>query len=278
MKQITALTKTMRLLFFSSFFLMLLPFCLMAQKGDVSLDYYNKASALLNKKQYRQADSLYTISAKMYPHRDTYFNRAMCRKAMGDKNGFCNDLINAYKLGDQEAYKLFWQECGKSDSTYTDANKKPASKTNYVYKETRRSSKYSGENFYTRYNRTGELLLGYEIENSDTLYFSGKELKKAEYPGGNKEMMAFIQRNFKAPDYAVKAGMSGKIYMVFTISKVGAVEHVKVIKGLAGFNECDAEAVRVLKMMPTWKPAVYKNRVVKSKFNFPMNMKYTRKK
>lgn len=77
----------------------------------------------------------------------------------------------------------------------------------------------------------------------------------AEYPGGNAAMKQFIKENLKCPEVALKNNVQGKCHLRFVITKEGIVSNVKVVLGVPGCPECDAEAIRVLKSMPKWIPA-----------------------
>ena len=94
----------------------------------------------------------------------------------------------------------------------------------------------------------------------------------AEYPGGFPAMMKFIQNKFRVPAIAIEAGYSGKCYLKFVVEKNGSINSIKVVRGIAGCPECDKEAIRVLKMMPEWKPGKVKGKAVSSYFNLPINI------
>lgn len=77
----------------------------------------------------------------------------------------------------------------------------------------------------------------------------------AEFPGGQQAMKQFINENLKCPEVALKNAITGKCYLRFVVNKVGVVSNAKVVKGISGCPECDAEAIRVLRSMPKWIPA-----------------------
>lgn len=77
----------------------------------------------------------------------------------------------------------------------------------------------------------------------------------AYYPGGQQAMKQFITENLKCPEVASKNGIAGKCYLRFVVNKEGTVSNAKVVMGIPGCPECDAEAIRVLKSMPKWIPA-----------------------
>jgi protein TonB len=94
--------------------------------------------------------------------------------------------------------------------------------------------------------------------------------EEAEYPGGIKEMIAFIQKNLDYPEYAAQINIQGKCYLKFIVGSDGKIEEVNVIRGIPGCPECDKEASRVIRTMPKWKPGKIKGKAVRSYFNLPI--------
>ncbi len=81
-----------------------------------------------------------------------------------------------------------------------------------------------------------------------------------EYPGGREAMQRFIMSNFKYPEEAKVNGEQGTVYVQFVVYKDGTLGDVKVIKGVS--ESIDAEAVRVIKAMPKWKPGMQEGKCV----------------
>ena len=92
-----------------------------------------------------------------------------------------------------------------------------------------------------------------------------------EFPGGQMEMMKYIQKNIQYPAMAREAGISGKCFLKFVVSGDGAISDVTILKGVAGCPDCDKEAMRVVKSMPKWKAGKQNGRSVSVYFNLPIN-------
>jgi len=92
----------------------------------------------------------------------------------------------------------------------------------------------------------------------------------AEFPGGREAMVKFVGDNIIYPKTARKEGLEGKCFVQFMVTNEGQVSDVKIIRGVPGCRECDLEAVRVVRMMPDWIPAIDHNRPVDSYFNLPV--------
>jgi protein TonB len=92
-----------------------------------------------------------------------------------------------------------------------------------------------------------------------------------EFPGGLPAMYQFIQENVVYPIKAKNKGIQGKVYLQFIVSPDGSILDVKVRKGAHPIlNE---EAVRVVKMMPKWKPGSQGGTFVSVTYNLPIVFK-----
>jgi TonB family protein len=94
--------------------------------------------------------------------------------------------------------------------------------------------------------------------------------EQAEFPGGISAMMKFVQANLTYPEKARNLGLGGKVFVKFIVSETGAIEHAEIIKG-SGYDAIDAEALRVVGIMPQWKAARMSGRNVKCYFNLPLS-------
>lgn len=366
-----------------------------AQTKTKYVELYELGNIAFAKKDYKTADSLFSLSLKLDPHPDTYYNRAASRFKLQNKEGYCSDLENASYLNDQEAYKLFCKDCLKTDTLFSKNGGEFASKSNYEIVEFYINHIYQNQIEYEKYNNKGDKLNAYELLNGDTMYrasdncdeaeyFGGPEAlrlfitentksineikkktligisyitllidkngvtKKAsvlfgesigipddicktllkidnwkpgeyggrktatkkiyrfyfdgysfnfmsvspiyrsipinnpnekftaievmpEFPGGVMEMMKFILSNIKYPAFARENGIGGKCYLKFVVEKDGSIRSIEVLKGVAGCPVCDAEAMRIISIMPKWKPGTQNGVPVPVFFNIPIN-------
>ena len=106
------------------------------------------------------------------------------------------------------------------------------------------------------------------LAQKDSVY-SGSE-QMPEYKGGNVEMMRFIHKNLGYPE--CPKGIVGcfKCYMSFVVSATGKLKDIKILKGIKDCPEIDAEALRVMNMMPDWIPAKRLGVTVDFKMNLPI--------
>lgn len=90
-----------------------------------------------------------------------------------------------------------------------------------------------------------------------------------EFPGGEQAMNDFLWKNLKYPQMAKDKGIQGKVWLSFVVDKDGTIKDVEVLRGIGG--GCDEESVRVVKLMPKWKPGYQSGKPVMVKFRFPIN-------
>lgn len=69
------------------------------------------------------------------------------------------------------------------------------------------------------------------------------------FPGGHKAMMQFIAQNIVYPESAVRENRQGKVSVHCAIGADGSISGVKVARS-SGHKDLDAEAVRIVNLMP----------------------------
>lgn len=108
-----------------------------------------------------------------------------------------------------------------------------------------------------------------EESEEDKVFYAVEQ--QAEFPGGVQAMMKFLNKNIKYPPSAKRMGVEGKVFVKFIVDKEGGISSIDVIKGINA--DLDKEAVRVIKLMPPWKPGKQNGRSVKSQFVLPVYFK-----
>ena len=108
-----------------------------------------------------------------------------------------------------------------------------------------------------------------EIEKENEDEFFMVEKKMPEFPGGDLGLMKYIQKNVKYPPIAKEYNITGKVYVSFIVDKSGSVTDVKIVRGVD--KSLDAEAVRVVKSLPKYKPGKQRGKAVRVMFTIPIN-------
>ena len=91
-----------------------------------------------------------------------------------------------------------------------------------------------------------------------------------EFPGGNTALMSFIQQNIQYPDPDIC--ITGKVIIQFIISTDGNITNAKIVRGV--HPKFDKEALRVVKLMPKWKPGTQKGKPVAMEYTIPVSFRY----
>lgn len=97
-----------------------------------------------------------------------------------------------------------------------------------------------------------------------------------EYPGGMSELMKFIAQNIKYPADALQGKVEGRVIARFVVCKDGSISDIEIMRSVS--PSLDAEAVRVLKLMPKWKPGRQRGRAVPVKFTVPVTFRLEKPK
>jgi periplasmic protein TonB len=72
------------------------------------------------------------------------------------------------------------------------------------------------------------------------------------FPGGDGELLKFIAKNIVYPPIAEENNVQGKVILRFCVTYKGTVEQISVVRGVD--PALDAEAIRVIGLLPLWKP------------------------
>jgi protein TonB len=99
----------------------------------------------------------------------------------------------------------------------------------------------------------------------DNTVYSAVEVRP-DFPGGIQKFYDFVSKNYRAPEEDVK----GKVYIQFVVEKDGTLTDIKVMRDL-GYGT-GAEAIRVLKKSPRWKPGVQNGRPVRVLYSLPISI------
>jgi protein TonB len=77
-----------------------------------------------------------------------------------------------------------------------------------------------------------------------------------EYLGGDYALQKYLTNEIRYPNHAKEDGVQGVILIAFVISSDGSITNPKIIKGKELGHGLPEEALRVIKKMPVWRPAL----------------------
>lgn len=93
--------------------------------------------------------------------------------------------------------------------------------------------------------------------------------KLPEYPGGIVEFMKWLSHSLHYPPQARARKIQGKVVVSFIVNKNGTISSPKIEKHADPM--LDAEALRVIKLMPRWKPGIMNEKPCRTMIAIPIN-------
>lgn len=88
-----------------------------------------------------------------------------------------------------------------------------------------------------------------------------------EFQGGKSEMLVFFAKNFKYPS---EIDACCRVTVEFIVDSMGQLRDIKILKGLQ--IDFDKETLRVMRLMPKWKPGELNGKPVNVKIIMPWNI------
>lgn len=121
----------------------------------------------------------------------------------------------------------------------------------------------------------------FEIKSDTTKPLQFEEIftvveQNPEYPGGMSAMYRYLGQNIIYPGKAQKDNIQGKVFVKFVVKADGTIDQIKIAKGVN--SDLDNEAVRVVRNMPNWHPAMQNGKPVAVYYNLPINFRLEGKK
>ena len=91
------------------------------------------------------------------------------------------------------------------------------------------------------------------------------------FPGGDKALMQYLQKNLKYPAQAQENGIQGRVMVQFVVNKDGSIVEPKIIRPVD--PSLDKEAIRVVSSMPKWTPGKQRGKNVRVRFTLPVTFR-----
>jgi TonB family protein len=89
-----------------------------------------------------------------------------------------------------------------------------------------------------------------------------------EFPGGDEALLKFIKDHI---NYDTTTMIAGKVFVRFVVDTDGSVKNVSIARSLSPAN--DAEAIRVVSMLPNFKPSYESGKARKTPMTIPIVFK-----
>lgn len=101
-----------------------------------------------------------------------------------------------------------------------------------------------------------------------------------DFPGGLDSLYSFLNHNIHYPEKAIERGIEGMVYVQFIVEKDGSLTHAQIVRDIVYGSEeadslsaelgCGAVVLRVINMMPKWKPGSNNGTVCRYLFHLPI--------
>ena len=88
------------------------------------------------------------------------------------------------------------------------------------------------------------------------------------FPGGEDSLQKFLLKNLKYPKLATEKGVEGIVTVSFIVKTNGSISNLVLVKGIG--SGCDEETLRIIKLMPRWKPGKISGKNVDVKICLPV--------
>jgi hypothetical protein len=256
------------------------------KKKKKAIKCFDLGVIAFNKKDFKTADSLFTLSAKIEPNPDTYFNLAATKNKLDDFCGFCENMNKAAIYGEAGAAELYDQNCTIKDSIFYN-NVKSRNKAYYCIINFHKCLKKKTYQFYL-FDKKNEKTSAFKIIPTDSSKFNEQDFESPSFdienipkecinfilseepyfPGGDYALNQFLYDNLEYPSLAVKYHYEGKVYARFYVETDGSITHISIMKGIGG--GCNEEFIRVIKLMPKWIPGKQNGKVVRMQHYLPI--------
>ena len=102
-------------------------------------------------------------------------------------------------------------------------------------------------------------------------YKTSQPDRAPSFPGGKNAMMQFLRSNLQYPSICQANGIQGTVVLQFTVTRDGELKDIKVVREINPYLE--KEAIRVIKLMPKWEPAISGGQYVDDVYTMPVSFK-----
>lgn len=92
---------------------------------------------------------------------------------------------------------------------------------------------------------------------------------KPEFPGGQDSLEMFFRKNLTYPLQAKMERIQGRVYISFLIGRDGKMRNVQLLSGV--HTLLDEEALRVVRLMPDWKPGTVSGKPIDVQHTLPID-------
>jgi periplasmic protein TonB len=108
----------------------------------------------------------------------------------------------------------------------------------------------------------------FDYDGNEVEYYHTIVDEQPEFPAGQAALFQFLSQKIKYPMKARKNGIEGTVYVGFIVNAIGDIVEVALKRGI--HPSIDNEALRVVAMMPRWKPGKLNGLAVRVAYTVPI--------
>ena len=215
--------------------------------------YYQKASIMLKMRNLDGAISTYTNLIEILPDDPrAYYNRGLLKYRNSDKKGACNDATLSKSKNTACALNLYDPLKQLIENSCDEKQKK------VLFGDTE-GYNYDFDTLQDSYVEQVPVYPGCEKGPES-------ELRKCLL----KQIQKHIARNFRYPEEAQLKGIQGRVFVQFTISREGCISSIRT---RGPDPTLEAEARRIISLLPKITPGVVNGKRVRVPFSVPIIFK-----
>jgi len=87
------------------------------------------------------------------------------------------------------------------------------------------------------------------------------------FPGGQPALMQFLNENLRYPAEAVAKREQGRVLLRFAVERTGEIRDIEVVESVS--PSLDAEAIRLVELMPNWNPGIQSDQPIRMTTTLP---------
>jgi TonB family protein len=92
-----------------------------------------------------------------------------------------------------------------------------------------------------------------------------------EFPGGRKALDRYMDKTVRYPKSVMDNDVTGVVMVSCVVDETGRITEAKLIGWQKVGEGLDEEALRIVKNMPVWKPAMIQGKKVKTSLELPIS-------
>lgn len=104
-------------------------------------------------------------------------------------------------------------------------------------------------------------------QETDSIYQKPDE--SAQFPGGKENMYTWMAENVRIQPAGDKY-IDDRCVVKFVVDTLGNISNIQVISGIPDCPECDEEIIRIVKLMPKFKPALRDGKPITTYYEMPV--------